>query len=84
MPDAADLRHVDPSVLFLTHYLPDDPAANQMMTVGSLILGQNGIWGDLLSISSDGVTRMARLIAAYRQVRDDVTSATALAYPAEW
>jgi alpha-galactosidase len=67
-----------PSILFLTHYLPDDPAANQEMTVGSLILGQNGIWGDLLSISSDGVTRMARLIAAYKQVRDDVTSATAI------
>jgi len=65
-----------PSVLFLTHYLPDDPASNQEMTVGSLILGQNGIWGDLLGISSDGVTRMARLIAAYKQVCDDVTSAT--------
>ena len=48
------------------------------MTVGSLILGQNGIWGDLLSISSDGVTSMARLIAAYKQVRGDVTSATAI------
>ena len=67
-----------PSVLFLTHYLPDDPAANQEMTVGSLILGQNGVWGDLLSISPDGVTRMARLIAAYKQVRNDVTSATAI------
>lgn len=65
-----------PSVLFLTHYLPDDPAANQAMTVGSLILGQNGIWGDLLGISPDGVTRMARLLAAYKQVRDDVTTAT--------
>jgi alpha-galactosidase len=65
-----------PSVLFLTHYLPDDPASNQEMTVGSLILGQNGIWGDLLGISSDGVSRMARLLSAYKQIRDDVTSAT--------
>jgi len=65
-----------PSVLFLTHYLPDDPAANQEMTVGSLILGQNGIWGDLLAISSDGVNRMARILAAYKRVCDDVTAAT--------
>lgn len=65
-----------PSVLFLTHYLPDDPAANQDMTVGSLILGQNGIWGDLLGISSDGVNRMARILEAYKRVRDDVTAAT--------
>jgi len=65
-----------PSVLFLTHYLPDDPASNQEMTVGSLILGQNGIWGDLLGISSDGVIRMARILHAYKQVRDDVTAAT--------
>lgn len=65
-----------PSVLFLTHYLPDDPGSNQDMTVGSLILGQNGIWGDLLEISQGGVARMARLLAAYKQVRDDVTAAT--------
>jgi len=65
-----------PSVLFLTHYLPDDPASNQAMTVGSLMLGQNGIWGDLLGISADGVARLGRILAAYKQVRDDVTSAT--------
>jgi alpha-galactosidase len=65
-----------PSVLFLTHYLPDDPGSNQDMTIGSLILGQNGIWGDLLGISGDGVARMARILAAYKQVRDDVTAAT--------
>ena len=37
-----------PSVLFLTHYLPDDPADKQLINIASLILGQNGIWGDLL------------------------------------
>ena len=75
-----------PSVLFLTHYLPDDPAANQDMSIGSLVLGQNGIWGDLLAISRDGVARMARLLAAYKEVRDDITSATAIrtVSPAAW
>ena len=65
-----------PSVLFLTHYLPDDPASNQDVTVGSLVLGQNGMWGDLLTISDAGVDRMARLLRAYVDVRDDVTAAT--------
>lgn len=67
-----------PSVLFLTHYLPDDPAPNQDMSIGSAILGQNGIWGDLLSISDGGIDRMARVLMAYKGVRDDVTRSTAL------
>jgi alpha-galactosidase len=64
-----------PSILFLSHYLPDDPAANQDASIGSLVLGQNGLWGDLVGISGDGVERMSRLLALYRQVRADVTSA---------
>ncbi len=65
-------------MLFLTHYLPDDPGSNQDMSIGSLVLGQNGIWGDLLAISSDGVARMARLLAAYKQVREDITAASVI------
>ncbi|NJO68572.1 MAG: hypothetical protein HC830_04210 [Bacteroidetes bacterium] len=49
-----------PSSLFLTHYLPDDPAENQTIAVGSLILGQHGIWGDLPSISANGVEFLVR------------------------
>ena len=64
-----------PSILFLSHYLPDDPASNQESSVGSLVLGQNGLWGDLVGITDDGVDRMARLFDLYRQVRSDVTSA---------
>lgn len=62
-----------PSVLFLTHYLPDDPADSQLINVASLILGQNGIWGDLLGISEEGVNYMAALLGRYKQVRDDLT-----------
>ena len=65
-----------PSVLFLTHYLPDDPASNQELNVASLVLGQNGIWGDLLRLSDDGIARFGNALAAYKQVRDDVTAAT--------
>jgi alpha-galactosidase len=67
-----------PSSLFLTHYLPDDPAENQSITVGSLILGQNGIWGDLPAISEKGVNFFAKTLGMYKQVRDDMTSAPLL------
>ncbi|MFP4383515.1 MAG: alpha-galactosidase [Spirochaetia bacterium] len=64
-----------PSVLFLTHYLPDDPADSQIINLASLMLGQNGIWGDLLSVSDEGVSLIAKLLGFYKQVRDDVTKA---------
>jgi alpha-galactosidase len=64
-----------PSTLFLTHYLPDDPESNQMLSLASLILGQDGIWGDLPAISEAGVERFATVLAKYKQVRDDMASA---------
>jgi len=65
-----------PSVLFLTHYLPDDPAPSQELNIASLVLGQNGIWGDLLRLSEEGIARFGAALAAYRQVREDITRAT--------
>ena len=65
-----------PSVLFLSHYLPDDPEGSQLINIGSLILGQNGIWGDLLSVSDEGVARFGRWLGLYKQVRDDITAAS--------
>jgi alpha-galactosidase len=62
-----------PSVLFLTHYLPDDPQQWQEQNVASLILGQNGIWGDLPNVSSAGVDYIGSTIARYKLVRDDIT-----------
>ncbi len=62
-----------PTSLFLTHYLPDDPYENQSIAVGSLILGQNGIWGDLPKISTEGVAFFAKTLGMYKQVRDDMT-----------
>jgi alpha-galactosidase len=62
-----------PSTLFLTHYFPDDPQQWQEVDVASLILGQNGIWGDLLSVSDSGVAFIGSTLARYKQVRDDVT-----------
>ncbi|HBC86548.1 MAG TPA: hypothetical protein DCZ94_06300 [Lentisphaeria bacterium] len=64
-----------PSVLFLTHFLPDDPESSQLINIASMILGQNGIWGDLPKISPDGVKLYGRLLGYYKQVRDEVTEA---------
>jgi hypothetical protein len=40
-----------------------------------LILGQNGIWGDLLRISGEGTAYIGQMISAYKKVRDDITAA---------
>lgn len=64
-----------PAVLFLTHYLPDDPAESQIINLASLILGHNGIWGDLAALSEDGVQRFGDVLGLYKQVREDVTAA---------
>lgn len=68
-----------PSILFLTHYLPDDPASSRMVNVASLILGQNGIWGDLPKVSGAGVSRIGSILGKYKAVRDDITES----YPIE-
>jgi hypothetical protein len=40
-----------------------------------MILGQNGIWGDLLKISLEGQELYGRLLGWYKQVRADVNGA---------
>jgi alpha-galactosidase len=62
-----------PTSLFLTHYLPDDPYENQSIAVASLLLGQNGIWGDLPGISKEGVDFFNKSLGLYKQVRNDMT-----------
>ena len=64
-----------PSSLFLTHYFPDDPEASQIVNIASLILGQNGFWGDLLNISPEGVKRISGILKQYKRIRDDLTQA---------
>lgn len=61
-----------PMNLFLTHYFPDEPASSQLVNAASLVLGQNGIWGDLLSVPREGVERIGRIVSLYKMVRDDV------------
>jgi alpha-galactosidase len=63
-----------PSTLFLTHYFPDDPQQWQQVSVASLILGQNGLWGDLLNVSDSGVAFIGDTLSRYKKVRDDITA----------
>jgi alpha-galactosidase len=76
-----------PSVLFLTHYLPDDThregwtldqeveAENQWIALASLVLGQNGVWGDLPAVSAAGRQRFGDTLRRYKRVAADVTAA---------
>ena len=65
-----------PSVLMMTHYLPDDPESSQLINLATLILGQNGIWGDLPAVSPEGKALFHRVLTDYKQVRDDITAAS--------
>jgi len=67
-----------PSVLFLTHYLPDDPINSQDLNLASLILGQNGIWGDLPNVSPGGRARFREVLSKYKAVREDITAEAAI------
>ena len=63
-----------PSVLFLSHYQPDEPRNSQTINLASLILGQNGIWGEILKTSPEGVAYFQQVLSRYKQVRDDITN----------
>ena len=67
-----------PSVLFLTHYLPDDPKNSQDINLASLVLGQNGIWGDLPALSGEGVEHFGEVLSKYKEVREDITAEAAV------
>ena len=62
-----------PSILFLTHFLPDSPKISQLSSLVSLMLGGNGIWGDLLSLSIDDINLFNSVLEKYKQVAESVT-----------
>ncbi len=61
-----------PSNLFLTHYFPDDPYASQLVNMATLVLGQNGIWGNLSMVSEEGIGWMSQVLGRYKTIRRDV------------
>lgn len=68
-----------PSILFLTHYFPDGPELSQRNALAALMLGGNGLWGDLLSLSEADTEFLANHLAKYKQLAKVVTRATLLA-----
>ena len=66
---------VIPSILFLTHYLPDAPALSQRNSLAALMLGGNGIWGDLVAMNDEDISLFSNEIGLYRLVRDSATRA---------
>ncbi len=59
---------VIPSNLFLTHYLPDGPIVSQANSAASMVLGGNGIWGDLVAMTDEDVEYFAQQIRSYKKV----------------
>jgi alpha-galactosidase len=62
-----------PSTLLLTFYQTDGSHGSQLINVASLILGQNGVWGNILDNSPGDVQFIHDILEKYKQVRDDVT-----------
>ena len=56
-----------PSILFLTHFLPDSPEFSQWNSLCSLMLGANGIWGDLLELQEDDIRRFSDTLHKYKK-----------------
>jgi alpha-galactosidase len=74
---SAEFDGVIPSILFLTHYLPEGDDTARENSAAALALGGNGIWGDLLALKEEEIDFWKRFTDEYKKVRDDVT----VAYP---
>jgi alpha-galactosidase len=65
-----------PSILFLAHYYPYSPRWSQLQNIASLMLGHNGIWGNLDLLDASGVELFANHMNLYKQVRRQITECT--------
>ncbi|HEY5587117.1 MAG TPA: alpha-galactosidase [Ruminiclostridium sp.] len=63
-----------PSILFLAHFLPDAPRLSQNNSLASLMLGSNGIWGDLLSLNESDIKVFSDALNKYKLVGEHITS----------
>ena len=62
-----------PSTLLLTFLSnPDGSRNSQLINVASLILGQNGIWGNILDNTAADADFIGGILGRYKEVRDDV------------
>jgi alpha-galactosidase len=66
-----------PSTLFLTHFFPDGDLKARENSLASLVLGGNGIWGDLSALTGEETAYWKKQLLLYKQVRDAVTAVPA-------
>jgi alpha-galactosidase len=66
-----------PSVLFLTHYLPDGDVKARENSLASMVLGGNGIWGSLSELTPEETAFWRDNLSLYKQVRDAATLSAA-------
>jgi alpha-galactosidase len=66
-----------PSALYLTHQLPDGDDTALANAAAALVLGGNGLWGDLPALTPAQVEFWRGFLSAYKQVRGPA----ARAYP---
>ncbi|MDR1530762.1 MAG: alpha-galactosidase [Clostridiales bacterium] len=66
-----------PSQLFLTHQLPEGSLSARENAAAALVLGGNGIWGDLAALSDEEADFWREFFACYKKVRE----AAVAAYP---
>ncbi len=69
-----------PSVLFLTYYQPDEPRNSQILNIASLILGQNGIWGEILKNSPEGIQLFGDILGKYKKISSYITISSPVSY----
>ena len=62
-----------PSILFLVHYFPYGSNTYQLQSIGSLMLGHNGIWGDLSDMDSSGIRLFNQHLNLFKKISKDVT-----------
>jgi alpha-galactosidase len=65
---AAQYDVILPAHLMLTHYLPDGPRTSQENNLASLVLGGNGLWGDLLDLNEADIRFWAESLADYKRI----------------
>jgi alpha-galactosidase len=66
-----------PSNLFLTHFYPDGDLKARENSLASMVLGGNGIWGNLSALTDEERTFWKKQLSFYRQVRDFSTAVPA-------
>lgn len=72
---SAEFDFLIPSVLFMTHFLPNGSDRAQRNSMAAMALGGNGIWGYLSELSKEDIARWKSFTDLYKQVRDDITKA---------